>query len=130
MHIADQLELVALYYPHRISLGVVVTLGRHIQQADLASYRLGGEAIVASHHRDLDPSLVTLADRLRHLRPGRVVERDQAQQAELLLQLIGWGLLLCGLETALGHGDDAVAAASKIVVGGYCLGAARRTTAL
>ena len=78
--------------------------------------RLGREAVVASHHRDLDASPMAGPDRLRHTLPRGVVEADQAKKDEVLLhRSAGQGRL--GR-----HGQHPVALASHGIVGRHHLG--------
>ena len=92
LHIADPIEMVTLDHPHWIGLarcgGWPAIASWGIEQADLAGDGLGREAIVTGNHRHLDAGLVALADGLRHLGPGRVIEPDQPHQGELPLQQI------------------------------------------
>jgi hypothetical protein len=111
LQIADRGQGGPLDHPHRIGAPRTVCLSRPgpmaigsgqgqnptscrrrrgrqggIKQADLAGDRLGGESVVAGHHRHPDARLAAAAQRLRHLRPGRIHQAHQGHEHQLPLQ--------------------------------------------
>ena len=90
-------------HPVEFGSGQDQTAGR--PQADLPRHGLGRVPVVAGHHDRLQTGPDGHLDRLHHLRPRRIDHAEQADEGQILFNLIRVGVFGNGIQGAVCHGE-------------------------